>query len=176
MNLISPLECLIAFTIVYATVGAAQRGKARLKRHGSSNSPASRSQRSRVSHRRFEQPRERSTSLRDVYDRPRGSSLHSGEALFDGDRRTTRRGRRSTWRESDHLLHDYSIAAVRVAQRVQPDVNRLSARAFVLGAGASPPWRAQPPHTHEGGGRSREARRLRTVAYDFKKHGKRKSL
>ena len=86
LNLMSALECLIAFTVVYAIAGAAQDGRARLERQRQNVSRDSRSRSSRAAHRRVEQPRERSTSLPDVYDRSRRSALRSGEALFDGGR------------------------------------------------------------------------------------------
>ena len=85
LNLLSALECLIAFTIVYAIAGAVQGGRARLERQRGNGSRDSRSRSSRAA-RRVERPRERSTSLADVYDPPRRSALRSGEALFDGGR------------------------------------------------------------------------------------------
>jgi hypothetical protein len=86
LNLMSALECLIAFTLVYAIAGAAQDGRARLERQRGNDLRDSRSRSSRAGHRRLEQPRERSASLPDVYDRPRRSSPRSGDALFDGGR------------------------------------------------------------------------------------------
>jgi hypothetical protein len=86
LNVLSALECLIAFTVVYAVAGAAQDGRARLEHQRRSDSRDSRSRSSRAAHRRVGPPRERSTSLPDVYERPRRSALRSGEALFDGGR------------------------------------------------------------------------------------------
>jgi len=86
LNLLSALECLIAFTVVYAIAGAVQDGRARLERQRGNDSRDTRSRSSRTARRRVERPRERSTSLPDVYDRPRRSALRSGEALFDGGR------------------------------------------------------------------------------------------
>lgn len=86
LNLLSALECLIAFTGVYAIAGALQGGRARLERQRGSGSRDTRSRSSRAARRRVERPRERSASLPDVYDRPRRSALRSGEALFDGGR------------------------------------------------------------------------------------------
>jgi hypothetical protein len=86
LNLLSALECLIAFTVVYAIAGAMQNGRARLERQRGHGSRETRSRSPREARRRVERPRERSTSLPDVYDRPRKSALRSGEALFDDGR------------------------------------------------------------------------------------------
>jgi hypothetical protein len=83
LNVTSALECLLAFAVVYAIAGAVQGGRARLERQRGNGS---RDARSRATHRHLERPRERSTSLPDVYDRPRRSAPRSGEAVFDGGR------------------------------------------------------------------------------------------
>jgi hypothetical protein len=84
LNVLSALECLIAFTVVYAIAGAMQDGRARLERQRGNGSRETRSRSSRAAHRHLERPRERSTSLPDFYNRPLRSAPRSGEALFDG--------------------------------------------------------------------------------------------
>ena len=68
LHLVSALECLIAFAVVYAITGAAQDGHARLERHNRQSSRHSRERGPRVAHRRAEQRREQSTSLGDTYE------------------------------------------------------------------------------------------------------------
>lgn len=86
LHLVSALECLIAFALVYAITGAAQDGRARLERNERASSRHSRERGARVAHRRPEQRHERSPSLRDTYELPYRPSLHSGQGLFDGTR------------------------------------------------------------------------------------------
>jgi hypothetical protein len=92
LHLVSALECLIAFAVVYAITGAAQDGHARLERNSRNGSRHSRERDSRVAHRRPEQRREQSTSLRDTYELPYRPSLHSGQGLFDGTRQGSDEG------------------------------------------------------------------------------------
>jgi hypothetical protein len=86
LNLVSALECLIAFAVVYAVMGAAQDGHARLERHRRTSSRHSRERGSHVANRRPDRWREQSTSLRDTYEPPYPLSLHTGQGLFDGTR------------------------------------------------------------------------------------------
>ena len=92
LNLVSALECLIAFAAVYAITGAAQDGHARLERHTRNSLRHSRERGSRVAHRRPEQLREQSTSLRVTYELPYRPSLRSGQGLFDGTRQGSDEG------------------------------------------------------------------------------------
>jgi len=92
LNLVSALECLIAFALVYAITGAAQDGQARLERHKRNSSRHSRSRSSGAAHRRLEQGREQSASLRHTYELPRRPSLRSGQGLFDGTRQGSDEG------------------------------------------------------------------------------------
>jgi hypothetical protein len=72
--------------VVYSIAGAAQDGHARLERSNQSNRRHSRQRGARGAHRRSEQRRERSTSLRDTYELPYRPSVHSAQGLFDGTR------------------------------------------------------------------------------------------
>ena len=85
LHLVSALECLVAFTLVYAITGAAQTGHARLERRNGNRSRHSQERGSRVGHRRPEQRRQRSTSLRDTYELPYRPP-HSGQRPYDGTR------------------------------------------------------------------------------------------
>jgi hypothetical protein len=92
LHLVSALECLIAFAVVYAITGAAQNGHARLERHNRNSSRHSRERGPRVAHRRPELRREQLTSLRDTYELPYRPSLHTGQGLFDGTRQGSDEG------------------------------------------------------------------------------------
>ena len=88
LNLVGALECLIAFASVYAVTGAALDGHARLERSKRNSPRHSRERGARVAHRRPEQRREQSTSLRDTYE----PSLRSVRGLFDGTRQGSDEG------------------------------------------------------------------------------------
>jgi hypothetical protein len=93
LHLVSALECLIAFALVYAITGVAQDGHARLERNKRNSSRHSRERGSGVAHRRPKRWGEQSTSLRDTYEPPYRPSLHTGQGLFDG----TRQGNDEGW-------------------------------------------------------------------------------
>jgi hypothetical protein len=82
----SALECLIAFTLVYALTGAVQRAGARIegRRRGASRRPRSRHSTARLT--RFEPVLDPHVARRDD-DRypPRGSSRQSARAVYDVD-------------------------------------------------------------------------------------------
>jgi hypothetical protein len=86
LDLVSALECLIAFALVYAIAGTMQDGRARLERSQRNRSRDLRSRRARTAHDGDEQRGERSTSLRNSYELPRRLSVRSGQGLFDGTR------------------------------------------------------------------------------------------
>ena len=93
LHLVSALECLIAFAVVYAITGAAQDGHARLERRNGNSSRHSRERSSQVAHRRAEQRRRPLTTLQETYEVQHRPSLFSAQRLFDG----TRHGRDEGW-------------------------------------------------------------------------------
>jgi hypothetical protein len=87
LGLLSGLECLIAFSFVYAIAGAAQRGMAQAVGDRGRDSSPSRSRRTRARPSRREPSRERSGSRHvDVYDRPREPSRRPAGTVYDLDR------------------------------------------------------------------------------------------
>jgi hypothetical protein len=93
LDLVSALECLIAFALVYAITSIAQDGHARLERHKRDDSRHSRERGPRSGHRRPERLRAQSSTLRDTYEVPYRPSLHRGQGLTDG----TRQGNDEGW-------------------------------------------------------------------------------
>jgi hypothetical protein len=80
LGLVSALECLLVFAVVYAITGAVLDGRDRLERRRMNSSRSSRSRNSDAAHRGSEQP----VSLRESYELSRRPSPYPGQGLFDG--------------------------------------------------------------------------------------------